>query len=96
MFIESLNVPEKDPIIVIFNGGPGVATIQLNFFALGPYITFDGTSKLNPIPQFTWAKNSSLLFIDNPAGVGFSYAEREFDTYNNDHSFRKDILIFMK
>ena len=96
MFVESLSKPETDPIIIIFNGGPGVASTGLNFFALGPYITFDGTSNLSPVPTLTWAKNSSLLFIDNPAGVGFSYAEREYDSFNNDHSFRKDILTFLK
>jgi serine carboxypeptidase-like clade II len=62
---------------------------------MGPYVS-DGTSTLFPFSDYTWAKNASLLFVDNPAGVGFSYAERIFDSANNDHSFRRDILTFVK
>ena len=36
LFIESLNEPEKDPIIVFFNGGPGGASIHLAFYGLSP------------------------------------------------------------
>jgi carboxypeptidase C (cathepsin A) len=62
---------------------------------MGPYVS-DGTSNLFPFSEYTWAKNASLLFLDNPAGVGYSYAERNFDSVNNDHSFRRDILSFVK
>ena len=82
---------------MIFNGGPGGATLGMNFIAMGPYLTLDGSSELTPIlSDYTWARNASLLFVDNPAGVGYSYAERLFDAVNNDHSFRRDILAFVK
>jgi carboxypeptidase C (cathepsin A) len=35
------------------------------------------------------------MFIDNPVGVGFSYAARDVDIKNNDISYRRDILKFM-
>ena len=78
LLVESLSKPETDPIIIVFNGGPGGASLGMNFFAMGPYVS-DGTSNLFPFSEYTWAKNASLLFVDNPAGVGFSYAERIFD-----------------
>ncbi len=43
----------------------------------------------------TWARSSSLLFIDNPAGVGYSHAERDSDRFTNDISNQKDLLNFM-
>lgn len=43
----------------------------------------------------SWAKNASLMFIDNPVGVGYSYAERNVDKINTDASYKKDILKFM-
>ncbi len=43
----------------------------------------------------SWCRNSSVLLIDNPAGVGFSYAKRENDKSANDHSNAKDMLNFM-
>jgi carboxypeptidase C (cathepsin A) len=94
IFIDSLNKPETDPIIIIFNGGPGGASTFLAFYLIGPY-TISSTSKnLTDFPV-TWARNASLLFIDNPAGVGFSYAQREVDWISNDVSNNKDLLNFL-
>jgi carboxypeptidase C (cathepsin A) len=36
------------------------------------------------------------MFIDNPAGVGFSYAAGEEDTYNNDMSDSADLYQMMQ
>ena len=36
-----------------------------------------------------------MLFIDNPADAGYSYAPREKDTYTSDASFSRDIVQFM-
>jgi len=37
IFIDSLNKPESDPIIIMFNGGPGAASTVLAFANIGPY-----------------------------------------------------------
>lgn len=37
-----------------------------------------------------------MLFIDNPAGVGYSYAERSIDYKANDNSFSKDAMVFLE
>lgn len=37
-----------------------------------------------------------MLIIDNPAGVGYSYAKRDIDFKNTDYQYQSDILIFMK
>ena len=84
IFIDSLNKPESDPIIIMFNGGPGGASTFLAFSNIGPYTVSNG-STLIEFSQ-TWARNASLLFIDNPAGVGYSYAERDNDRFTNDIS----------
>lgn len=52
-----------------------------NFQEFGPLLinTDDYTSDLIPNP-FTWNKDYSLMFVDNPIGTGFSY----IDSANND------------
>jgi cathepsin A (carboxypeptidase C) len=73
IFIDSLNKPEIDPIIIIFNGGPGGSSTFLAFSQIGPYTITGASKNLSDFPV-TWARNASLLLIDNPAGAGFSYA----------------------
>jgi carboxypeptidase C (cathepsin A) len=43
----------------------------------------------------TWCANASVLFIDIPAGVGYSTADRKKDYFGNDHHFGREGLIFL-
>lgn len=92
LFIESERDKTTDPVILYMNGGPGGSSIILTFQGLGPVIIEkEGFTRNNK----SWCRNSSVLLIDNPAGVGFSYAKRENDKSANDHSNAKDMLNFM-
>lgn len=69
-FIESLNDPTKDPLVLWLNGGPGCSSLFGLFQEFGPYlISGDNVVKNN----YTWLKNASILAIESPFGVGFSY-----------------------
>ena len=63
---------------MIFNGGPGGSATFMPFTLIGPYTITGPSYELSEFP-LNWARNASLLFIDNPAGVGFSYARRDID-----------------
>jgi carboxypeptidase C (cathepsin A) len=48
-----------------------------NFMELGPiFILEDGTKVVN---KHSWNTEYNLMFIDNPIGVGYSYAESKSD-----------------
>ena len=76
--VTSSNNPTTDPLVVWMNGGPGCSSLEGGLYELGPF-TFTGdrdstglpTLKLNP---YAWTTVASVLFIEQPAGVGFSYA----------------------
>jgi len=95
MYVESLDKPETDPVLVYFNGGPGGATIYLNFYLMGPYVTADGTSKLYR-SNYSWNRRANLLLIDNPAGIGYSFAENERDFIMSDYQYTRDALSLIR
>ncbi len=95
IFVESLSKPETDPIIIIFNGGPGAPSTGLTFNHVSPYTVLDTDDYRFSEFNTTWARNASLIFLDNPVGVGFSYGHRDADKIHNDVSYKKDALSFM-
>lgn len=70
-FFPSQHNWEKDPVSVWLNGGPGSSSLIGLFLENGPYtLTSNGTLILN---EYSWNRNSSIIYIDNPVGTGFSY-----------------------
>ncbi|KAF9242675.1 serine carboxypeptidase [Melanogaster broomeanus] len=72
-FFESRNDPATDDVIFWTNGGPGCSSSLGLFMELGPCraLTENGTTYH---PE-SWNTNANLFFIDQPIGVGFSYAD---------------------
>ena len=63
------------------------------FSGLGPY-------KKNTEGKFEYnldslTKNTNVLYIDSPAGIGYSHAQRKIDLHSNDFSASSDLLNFL-
>lgn len=79
-FVASQGNPEKDPIILWLNGGPGASSFYGFFSGNGPYlINSDDNLEINP---FSWNKNANYMIMDQPVGVGFSYIENKIQIKN--------------
>ncbi|KAK7047212.1 hypothetical protein VNI00_006878 [Paramarasmius palmivorus] len=91
-FFESRSSPEKDDVIFWTNGGPGCSSSLGLFMELGPcrVLNEDGP-KFHPE---SWNNNANIFFIDQPIGVGFSYAEYG-ETVGNTEDAAKDIAAFV-
>jgi len=72
-FFESRNNPDTDDVIFWTNGGPGCTSSLGLFMELGPCRVVDAnTTKYHPQ---SWNDNANIFFIDQPIGVGYSYAD---------------------
>lgn len=71
IFIESRNNATSDPVLLWFNGGPGCSSLLGFMQEHGPWVIEDGATQVTENP-YPWNANASLIYLESPAGVGFS------------------------
>lgn len=71
-YFESHNNPTNDPVLIWLNGGPGCSSLEAIVFENGP-ANMDEHGSLTTNPH-SWNRFANMLYIDNPAGVGYSVA----------------------
>ncbi|KAK6136841.1 hypothetical protein DH2020_029436 [Rehmannia glutinosa] len=77
-FAEAATKPDSKPLILWLNGGPGCSSLLGAMVEIGPFgVNPDGKS-LYP-RRFAWNKVANTLFLESPAGVGFSYSNTSSD-----------------
>lgn len=77
------------PPLLQFNGGPGCSSLEGAFQESGPLWTAPGGKTLQR-NEFSWNKFAHTLFLEAPAGVGFSYADTPAGTSHTDTSTAVD------
>lgn len=94
-FFDSRGDPARDPVIVWLNGGPGSSSLFGLFNEVGPcQLNMDAkTTRANP---YSWNANASILFLDQPAGVGFSTLVDDSKVPNDDFDGAEDFQTFLK
>lgn len=92
-FFESRSDPSKDPLVIWLTGGPGCSSELALFLENGPFI-INGTATptLNP---YGWNKFANVLYIDQPAGTGFSYVDKPDEYVTNERQIAMDLWNMM-
>ncbi|KAJ4974128.1 hypothetical protein NE237_007302 [Protea cynaroides] len=95
-FFEATSKPEKKPLLLWLNGGPGCSSIGYGEAEeLGPLLMQKGTPELR-FNKYSWNKAANLLFLESPVGVGFSYTNTSKDIDElGDSMTAKDSYIFL-
>ncbi|KAF8754837.1 hypothetical protein HU200_011374 [Digitaria exilis] len=96
-FFEATHDVEKKPLVLWFNGGPGCSSVGYGALEeLGPFLVQKGKPEISLNPN-SWNKDANLLFVESPAGVGFSYTNTtkdlsQFGDDLTDSSIKRDKL----
>ncbi|KAL6603362.1 hypothetical protein ACP70R_043723 [Stipagrostis hirtigluma subsp. patula] len=78
-FFEAARDVEKKPLVLWLNGGPGCSSVGYGAAEeLGPFLVQKGKPEIALNPH-SWNKDANLLFLESPAGVGFSYTNTSKD-----------------
>lgn len=92
VFVESQNDPANDPLILWLNGGPGCSSMDGLFYEHGPYIFINNSTTLVKNP-YSWNTNASVIYLEAPAGVGFSPLGDVSNNYTTDQITAHDNLL---
>ncbi|KAI3446020.1 hypothetical protein Pfo_002685 [Paulownia fortunei] len=83
------------PLVLWLNGGPGCSSIGNGALTeLGPFrVNPDG--KTLWYNKYAWNNVANVLFLDSPAGVGFSYSNTSSDYITGDRKTAADSYTFL-
>jgi len=91
-FFPSQGDPTTDPVVLWMTGGPGCSSELALFFENGPYTVNDNLSlSVNP---YSWNTFANLLYIDQPVGTGFSFADTDY--VNDEALVAADVWNFLE
>eukprot|EP01128_Nolandella_sp_AFSM9_P002197 TRINITY_DN12581_c0_g1_i1.p1 TRINITY_DN12581_c0_g1~~TRINITY_DN12581_c0_g1_i1.p1 ORF type:complete len:442 (-),score=83.34 TRINITY_DN12581_c0_g1_i1:52-1377(-) len=92
--VESQNDPSTDPLVIWFNGGPGCSSLIGFLTENGPFKPSYGEYDLEENP-YSWNRIANVLYIEAPAGVGFSYSNDPSDYNTNNKKTAADNYVFL-
>ncbi|KAI3755525.1 hypothetical protein L1987_55328 [Smallanthus sonchifolius] len=84
-----------NPLVLWLNGGPACSSFGKGAMReLGPFrVNADNTTLSQN--KYAWNKVANVLFLESPAGVGFSYSNMSSDYITSDVQTAKDSYTFL-
>ncbi|CAI9286837.1 unnamed protein product [Lactuca saligna] len=95
-FVEAHHQPSTKPLVLWLNGGPGCSSLGVGaMLEIGPFgVNADGKTLYSR--QFAWNRVANVLFLESPAGVGFSYSNTTSDYgLSGDKRTAEDSYVFL-
>ncbi|XP_076957123.1 serine carboxypeptidase 1-like [Bidens hawaiensis] len=94
-FVESPTDSSTKPLVLWLNGGPGCSSMIGAMSELGPFrINSDGKTLF--LNDYAWSNVANMLFLESPAGVGFSYSNTTSDyDHSGDKNTADDAYVFL-
>ncbi|GMR32863.1 hypothetical protein PMAYCL1PPCAC_03058, partial [Pristionchus mayeri] len=100
--IEADTDPDKKPLILWLNGGPGCSSLNGLMQELGPFLNNrDGETLYENV--FSWHRVANILFLEAPRDVGYSYRANDYtgdaateNLYNDDMTADDNVKALVK
>ncbi|KAF8405072.1 hypothetical protein HHK36_009969 [Tetracentron sinense] len=95
-FAEATHDPSSKPLLLWLNGGPGCSSFGVGAMVeIGPFgVNSDGKSLY--LRRHAWNRVANTLFLESPAGVGFSYSNTTSDYHaSGDKRTAQDAYTFL-
>ncbi|XP_010055765.2 serine carboxypeptidase-like 45 [Eucalyptus grandis] len=94
-FVEAETSPDSKPLVLWLTGGPGCSSLGYGaFIEHGPF-KVKGVDLVKR--DYSWNKVANLLYLESPAGVGFSYSTNQsFYKGITDNITAQDNLVFLQ
>ncbi|CAL8102231.1 unnamed protein product [Prunus armeniaca] len=95
-FVESPHNSSTKPLVLWLNGGPGCSSLGYGAMEeLGPFrVSSDNRTLYRN--DYAWNKVANVIFLESPAGVGFSYSNTSSDYESlGDKQTAKDSYTFL-
>jgi carboxypeptidase C (cathepsin A) len=93
-FVEAEENPETAPVVFWTNGGPGCSGLLGFMTEMGPFRPqADLSLELN---EWRWNKLANMVYVEQPAGVGFSYSDDKDDYKTGDKQAAEDAYNLVK
>ncbi|KAJ1962876.1 hypothetical protein GGI12_002388 [Dipsacomyces acuminosporus] len=87
--------PEKAPLILWLNGGPGCSSFTGLLMELGPCRASKGGNGTDYNP-YAWNDQAHVIFLDQPTNVGFSYGKDVFNSIAAGEDVNALLQLFYK
>jgi cathepsin A (carboxypeptidase C) len=90
----SRNDPANDPVVLWMTGGPGCSSMLALLTENGPCSVNKEVQTQNNI--YSWTANATVIWIDQPAGTGFSYGSFPDDYDHDETGVARDMFAFLQ
>ena len=94
--VEAEKDPDTAPVVLWLNGGPGCSSLDGFIYEHGPFRTDPNDHTRLVRFEHTWASVANMIYLEAPAGVGFSYSTNPADYHTDDDQTASDSAQALK
>ncbi|KAF8728319.1 hypothetical protein AX14_006791 [Amanita brunnescens Koide BX004] len=91
--VQNRRTADKERVMFWFNGGPGCSSFDGLMMEVGPWRA-DGKGGFQ-VKEGGWEEYTTMVFIDQPAGTGFSYTSSD-QFIQTPHEASEQLLVFLR